>query len=940
MTARALTWLLMAGTLGVYPNAVFAQQPAPVPASPPVQATPAEPGPPVTPPPAVAPTPPAAPIQATPPAPVTTPAPVVPAPAVAPPALAVPTVPAPPGVPVQQQNGQAPAQPGIAVPEVQVIQPEPVKPKVVVPQQAAAPKQRPVQAATPAPAPQPAAKPAPVVPTPVAAPQTVPVAQAVEPGSQVKLAPAGGEIAIEKYAGSVSTVSAANIASSGSNNTTDALQQRVAGVIVTDANGNSFQQEVNYRGFSSSAVNGSPQGLAVYQNGVRINEVYGDTVNWDMIPSVAISDIAVISGNPVYGLNAIGGAVTITMKDGFNYQGTEIDARAGSFGRRQASIQSGAKSGNLASYFAVEAVKDDGWRDQATSTVRRAYGDLGYRDERGEYHFNVTGASNKFGAAAATPIELVNQRYGSVFTTPQTSENQMVMLSFNGAYALTKTTKLSGNIYHRKFKNKRVDGNVSDVADCDPALDPALAGLLCFGEPDNPLNFPPGIPSLGLPIYGSIDRSSVDADGFGGSVQVVEKSKLFGLGNQLLVGASIDMGRLTTKSSSELGVIDPTTFVVSGLGITLTDAGVAGAGDNVDSIKPVDLGVRTNYYGFYISDTVDVTDKFAVTLGGRYNIAEITLRDQGGISPELDGNSRFQRFNPVVGGAYKLAPNATLYGGYSEANRAPTPTELACSDPLRPCLLENFLSADPPLKQVVSHTFEGGLRGFFHVPATSGKLDWSIGLYRAENDDDIISVASAQQGRGYFQNAGTTRRQGVDLSVGYKDGRFSFYSGYGYVDATFQSNLELPSANNPGAATTPCAGDPATNCVLVTPGNKIAAVPAHRFKAGFEYFLTDKWLFGADLVAASDQFFRGDENNANPKLPGYATVNLHTSYDVSKNVQVYGLVNNVFDNKYYLFGTYYNSGDLSTITGQTFSDNRTVVPGAPLAAYGGVKIKF
>ena len=251
--------------------------------------------------------------------------------------------------------------------------------------------------------------------------------------------------------------------------------------------------------------------------------------------------------------------------------------------RSQASIQNGAKFGNLASYFAVEAVKDDGWRDFATSTVRRAYADLGYKDARGEYHFNVTAASNKFGAAAATPIELVNQRYGSVFTTPQTSENKMAMLSFNGAYALTSSARLSGNMYYRKFKNKRVDGNVSDVADCDPALDPTLAGLLCFGELDNPLNYPPGITSLGVPIYGSIDRSSVDADGFGGSVQVVEKSKLFGLGNQLLVGASIDMGRLTSKSSSELGLIDPTTFVVGGLGIILTDAGVAGAGDNVDA---------------------------------------------------------------------------------------------------------------------------------------------------------------------------------------------------------------------------------------------------------------------------------------------------------------------------------------------------------------------
>ena len=223
--------------------------------------------------------------------------------------------------------------------------------------------------------------------------------------------------------------------------------------------------------------------------------------------------------------------------------------------------------------------------------------------------------------------------------------------------------------------------------------------------------------------------------------------------------------------------------------------------------------------------------------------------------------------------------------------------------------------------------------------ATSGKLDWSIGLYRTENDDDIISIASPQQGRGYFQNAGTTRRQGVDVSVGYKDGQFSFYSGYGFVDATFQSNLELASPNNPGGSTDTCSASQQT-CINVRPGNKLSGVAAHRFKAGFEYMLTSQWLFGADLVAVSDQFYRGDENNANGKLPGYATVNLHTSYDVMKNVQLYGLVNNVFDNRYSLFGTYYNSGDLNAITGRSFSDNRTVVPGAPLAAYGGVKVKF
>jgi iron complex outermembrane recepter protein len=280
-----------------------------------------------------------------------------------------------------------------------------------------------------------------------------------------------------------------------------------------------------------------------------------------------------------------------------------------------------------------------------------------------------------------------------------------------------------------------------------------------------------------------------------------------------------------------------------------------------------------------------------------------------------------------------------LFGSYSEANRAPTPAELACADPLRPCLLEGFLVADPPLKQVVTRTFEAGLRGNLIDSANSGKLDWSIAAYRADNEDDIISISAPQQGRGYFQNAGNTRRQGVDLSLAYKNERFSAYAGYGFVDATFQSNIELFSANNPRDLDDACL-DGGDGCIQVKRGNRLAGVPQHRFKAGFDYLLTSKWLVGADLVATSNQVFRGDEDNKNLRLAGYGIVNLRSSYDVTKGLQLYGQINNLFDSRYGLGGTYYNSGDLNALTGSNFSDNRTIIPGAPFAAYGGVKLKF
>lgn len=835
------------------------------------------------------------------------------APSAPPPAAAqTPTTP-----PATQAPAPGPAAttatPGVTqVPAVTVQQPAAAKPKPV----AVKSKPKPQTA-----------------PTPVQAPpqqtEQEPVAVAVEPGGEVKLSPVGGSIPLAKYPGSASTVTAGDITRGGEANVQNSLQQRVPGVVLTDASGNPFLQEINFRGFQSSPVNGNAQGLAVYQNGVRINEVFGDTVNWDLVPSNAISDLTLITGNPVYGLNAIGGAIAVTMKDGFSFNGTEIDARFGSFGRRQVSAQTGGNIGNIAAYAAFENIKDDGWRDRSDSSVRRFYGDVAYKDARQEYHLNVTAGKSTLGATAATPIELVNERYGSIFTSPQTLENQLAMLAFNGQYALTRTTKLSGNAYVRKYKQRRVDGNITEVEECAPPL----AGFLCFEENDNPLNGGT-IPFDNTAFYGSIDRTGIDADSGGGSVQVTETAKLFGLGNQLIVGASLDYGRVKSRGSSELGTIGQD-LVVTGNGIILSDEGVAGGGDETDAIKPFLAKIRTEYYGIYIADTIDLTGQLALTLGGRYNIAKIEIKDGAGNAPELAGSHRYERFNPSAGLAYKVLPNATVFGGYSEANRAPTPAELACSDPARPCLLENFLAADPPLKQVVSHTIEGGLRGFFLVPATNGKLDWSVVGYTSENDDDIIAVASPVQGRGYFQNAGTTRRQGFDVGLTYKDDRFSFYTGYGFVEATYESPLELAAPGNPSAVG--CSADPASSCVNLRPGDKISSVPQHRFKAGASYFVTPQWQVGADLVAIGDQFLRGDENNQNAKLSSYTVVNLNTSYQLTPTVQIYGLINNVFDEKYALFGTYFDAGDVQN---RALTDPRTVVPGAPLAAYGGVKMKF
>jgi iron complex outermembrane receptor protein len=696
----------------------------------------------------------------------------------------------------------------------------------------------------------------------------------------------------------------------------DALMRVVPSVVIGDTAVNPFQPDIQYRGFVASPTVGTPQGLAIYQNGVRINEAFGDTVNWDFIPERAIRRLDVFPSSPIFGLNAIGGAISLEMKNGFNYTGREIEGIVGSFGRRSVGAQFGAQKDNVAFYAAADALNDNGWRQRSASELRRIYTDVGVRGDDTEFHLNFTGASNRFGALASTPIEMLNRSWSSVYTSPQIYKNQLAFLNATGSYRISDTWTVKGNAYIRSFRQQHVDGNTSDVEPCNP-LGPNN-GFLCFGD-DTTLLFGQNGPVpdiLGGAIPGSVDRTKTVAQTIGGTIQAASSDKVFGRENQFVVGASLDHGNVRFKASSELGTIGNDLFV-TGTGVIIVQPD--------GEVVPVDLKTRNTYYGFYLTDTIDLTSRLSLTAGGRFNLAQIRLEDQ--LGDDLNGSHQFSRFNPVIGATYKLTPNATLYAGYSEANRAPTPVELACADPARPCLLDNFLVADPSLKQVVSRTYEAGIRGQF-TPGKNERFSWSFGVFTTDSADDIIRVASFIAGRGFFQNGGTTRRQGLEASANYSTDRWTVFATYSLVDATFQDTLTLSSPFNPLAD---------AGLITVRPGNQLPGVPRHRFKAGVDYAVQDGWTVGGDMIAVSGQYLVGDESNLNPKLPGYWVANLHTTYKVSKQVEVFGQVRNVFDKRYYTAGTFFETDAIPFLN---LSDPRTVSPGAPRAFYAGLRGKF
>ncbi|MGA7810357.1 TonB-dependent receptor domain-containing protein [Bradyrhizobium sp.] len=754
---------------------------------------------------------------------------------------------------------------------------------------------------------------------------------------------AGSEIDSDKVPSNVQSITAADLDHAKSPDLLDSIFRSVPGAYLSDQSGNQFQRNLDYRGFTASPVPGTPQSIAVYQNGTRINEAFGDIVNWDFIPEMAIARMTMMPNNPVFGLNAIGGALSIDMKNGFNYHGTEAELMGGSYGRVTSAAQAGYQNGNYSAYVAADATNDSGWRDfSSSSQLRRMYVDLGAKGDDTEFHVSFTGADNHLGAVAATPLQLLNQRWTSVYTWPQDTHLQLAFLQASATWKPTDSFSLAANAYYRGFWQSHNDGNGTDAQPCN---DPTL---LCIGDGMTPINASGPVTNTISPnaFLGEIDRNQTATNSYGGTLQGTSTTQLFDHDNHLVAGVSVDHGHTHFTGSSELGTVDQNLFV-QGTGVFIDQP--------ADDIQPPNLLATNTYLGIYATDTFDVTSQLSVTAGGRYNLAQIQLQDESGLNPLLDGNDQYTRFNPVIGMTYKVTPNLTAYAGYSEANRAPTPLELGCASPTTPCQIDNFLIADPPLKQVVSHTYEAGLRGSatfggaaplvtkekgtVAADSKAGQLSWSLGVFRTENTDDIINIAStAVPMFGYFQNAGETLRQGIEAKINYQQDRWTVYANYTYVDATYQSYLTLQSPNNPFA-------DPATGTISVAPGDHIPAIPANRFKAGAEYQITDAWKLGADLNVVGSQYLIHDDANQNPMVPAYWVVNMHTSYQLTRNIELFGLVQNLFNQHYYSAGTFASVAGLTgngnpTVNLATLNDPRTFLPGMPLAIYGGIKVKF
>ncbi|MDD5126219.1 TonB-dependent receptor [Methylovulum sp.] len=733
-----------------------------------------------------------------------------------------------------------------------------------------------------------------------------------------------GGVAIAKIPASVQTVSSEQLQDTHSLSLAEYLNRFLGSVHINDAQNNPLQPDIYYRGFVASPLLGMPQGLSVYVNGVRFNEPFGDSVNWDLIPPGAIDSTTLFGGsNPVYGLNSLGGAIAMKTKTGFSASGHQLEVYGGSFDRHVEEITSGANNGTWGYFVDLRHFDEQGWRDFSPSSAKQALGTLSWQGDRGNLDLTVAANDNDLRGNGASPVQLLAQDRTAVFTHPDQTITRLFFTELAGNYALNDKLELSGNAYFRQNRMRAFNGDNSDYEAC---LLPGNADRLCdaAGVDEQVVVDTNGNEVLaGSRVEGATNNTSfTNMYTRGGTIQALFGQDVYAHENNLTIGASYDNADVHFGSDTELASLTD-------------DRGTIGSGIYVDESK-VRLHTHTDTVGVYATDSFSITDKLTATVAGRYNHIDLALADKYINDPDknLNGGHTFERFNPSAGLTYEANKNLDIYGSYSESSRVPTPMELSCADPQAPCKLPNSFVADPPLKQVVANTFETGFKG--HLTGWVGKGDgaWNLGYFHTTNDDDIIfrrDLSSNFNNQGYFSNVGQTLRQGLEagVSVTYPQvfsdrDDWHFSTNYTYLDATFLDTFGIQNPLDTG------------EIIAVRTGDHIPGIPEQVFKWSVGVDLWRKVSLGINGLYSGDQYFRGDEANVTASLQGYCLVNATAEYKLNKHFSVFGKLDNLADERYSSFGVYGNASEIFP----NFNNGRFISPGAPRAGWIGVRVRF
>ena len=700
-------------------------------------------------------------------------------------------------------------------------------------------------------------------------------------------------------------------------NLSDYLNRRIVGVQINDIQGSPFQGDLTYRGFRASPLIGAGQGLSVYLDGVRVNEPFGDVVNFDLIPEFAVNTVSLVPGaNPAFGLNSLGGALAYTTHDGRSAPGLRAEVSGGSFGRKRVDLSWGAhaEASGWHHYLAATGFDERGWRDESAGRIGQLLAKVGHDDGTTGWSIGLlAGASRLVGngllpaytiAGTTLAEDLYFGRRQAVYTHPDQTRNRLLQLGFNLKHTVDADSSLSALVYLRRTRRDTVNGDEADAPDTGGTA----------GNPEPTGN------------NAAFNTTETRQTGAGAGLAYSRTSGA----HQWQIGGSIDTSRVRYRQVEQEGFFTPSRGVEPAAG------------------EPPELAAnvsgRATHVGVYASDTWRMAEQTHLTATARYNRSsvsnQLTVRDDATGIVEDKARERFtyQSLNPAIGIAHRLGnatTTPTLFANVARNTRVPTVIELGCADPDEPCRLPAGLQADPYLKQVRSTTVEAGLR-------------WPIGpttrftfeAYRTDNRDDILFRSVNVSGQlGYFANFPKTRNEGFDSEFAVTLGRFDLGLGYSFLKATYQADGVLRQGERN---------------VAIAPGTRVAGLPRHTLKLAVEWRVVDGWRLGADLQALGSRGVAGNEDGLleDPedgkdvqarrlRIPGYAIVNLRASWKPGPRWELYANLNNAFDRRHESFGALAATqfGPTGAYTGAA-RDALFVAPGTPRALFVGARVRF
>lgn len=656
----------------------------------------------------------------------------------------------------------------------------------------------------------------------------------------------------------------------------ETMSRTLAGVNLNEVSGSPYQQDVTYRGFRASPLLGTAQGLSVYLDGVRVNEPFGDVVNWDMLPEAAIGQLMLAPGsNPLYGLNTLGGALVLTTRNGRDDPGGSIEVSGSSLGRRQVDLSHGAQyEGGWHTFAAATLFHDRGWRADSPGRLGRLFAKLGRGSGVLEWDVSMLAGGSRLVGNGLLPDGLYAADRRSVYTSPDRSRNYLRQIQAGLRYRMDGGALLSVSAYARSSRRDSVNGDVAE--------DSADAGGTEAG-----------------PVAASFNAASTRQRSQGASMSW---QRVAGE-HRLALGATFDRRSVSFAQSSRPGVFNA------------RREAVAATGSNPELEAAVDGASQGA--AFFGSDTWTFAERWSMTVSARNGWSHLTSNLRHDDTAVQHERFTYRKLNPALGITYQAAAGLTLFANASQSNRVPTVIELGCADPAQPCRLPVGLQSDPFLKQVVSRTIEGGARW------RQGENQATLTLYRTQNKDDILFRTAGVAQHGYFSNFQRTLHLGADFTASLRAGQVQLNITYSFLDAVYGADGSLFTG---------------TRAVPVHSGTRMAGLARHTFKFGADWHATDALTLGASLHAASRMAVMGNEDGFQPgwRIAGHALIGLQANYRPNEKWEWQVRINNLASRRYETFGAV--ATDI--FSAGRAQQARFVAPGAPRSVTAGLRFNF